>query len=187
MDALQGMGFYFLFRVPGHVLLKLKSGNCVPLHSLLKPGSRWSGYGPVFKKAGWRNLYIRLLWRSLYRSPWCLLTNHPRLPAEAYARRAWQEQAFRDLKSGGFAWQRSRVFCPAHAQRLLLVLALAYAFVSNLGVSLYARPRLLHRLRHGARKRFSLFRLGLRFFDFLRAHARSPVLPDLAFPSPLRT
>lgn len=66
--------------------------------------------------------------------PWLLVTNHPFVTAAEYGMRMWEELAFRDLKSGGWQWQRSRVRVPARAARLWLVLALASAWMVVCGL-----------------------------------------------------
>ena len=55
-----------------------------------------------------------------------VVTNDERLTGYEYARRNWQEQSFRDLKSGGWHWGDSRVRSPQHVANLLVLLALAY-------------------------------------------------------------
>jgi hypothetical protein len=48
--------------------------------------------------------------------------------------------SFRDLKSDGFQWQRSRVWNPIHADWMLLILALAYFLVHQAIPALLAKP-----------------------------------------------
>jgi hypothetical protein len=55
------------------------------------------------------------------------VTNCPGLDGWDYAKRYWQEAAFREQKSDGWQWQASRIFSPAYANLLVLVLTLAYA------------------------------------------------------------
>lgn len=66
-----------------------------------------------------------LVWEVGYKEPWCLFSNHPKLSPDLYASRFYHEASFRDLKSDGFQWQRSRVWLAEHTERLLLVLACA--------------------------------------------------------------
>ena len=65
------------------------------------------------------------------------------------------------MKGGGWQWQRSRVWQPDHADRLVLVLALAYAWALTQGTLVLDASNLLRRVTRGARKRFSVFRCGL--------------------------
>jgi hypothetical protein len=99
---------------------------------------------------------------------WCLATNVPSLDARRYAVRMWQEESFRDLKSGGWNWQRSQVQSLSHANRLVLVLALAYAWTLSLGTLAIRAGKVLRRqLARGRRHRLSVFRLGLRYLYHL--------------------
>ncbi|NOG51441.1 MAG: hypothetical protein HND48_19975 [Chloroflexi bacterium] len=53
-------------------------------------------------------------------APWCLLSYDQRVIPAMYALRFQHEVSFRDLKSDGWQWQRSRVWLPDHAERLVL-------------------------------------------------------------------
>ncbi|MBZ0282532.1 MAG: hypothetical protein K8L97_17465 [Anaerolineae bacterium] len=109
----------------------------------------------------------RALWTAGYDQPWALVTNDERLTGHEYARRNWQEQGFRDLKSGGWQWDASRIREPLHMARLLVLLALAYVWMVALGshavASGCAQP-LLKRANGTRRRYWSLFKEGLRFF-----------------------
>ncbi len=77
-----------------------------------------------------------------------------------------QEQGVRDLKSGGWQLQRSHVWHPDHAERLLLVLALAYTRILTVAVQTApdlpeVDPVTFIQRGHPAR---SLFQHGLAFF-----------------------
>lgn len=169
----------FLLRVQGQTRLRLGDGCIHALSSLVKPGQTWCGRGDVFKKAGWLRLYVRLEWRPGEKSPWCLVTNSPWRQSRDYALRAWQEQSFRDLKSFGFHWQASRVWNPAHAHRLLFILALAYTWVLSQGLRFTPDER-LSPSRSAPRQ--SLFRRGLRWLrQQCRLTLSVPVYRDFCF------
>jgi hypothetical protein len=123
----------------------------------------------VFKKAGWLPATVHLIWRAGYAEPWCLITSDSTLPGYTYAFRFWQEAGFRDLKSDGWQWQASHIFTPDHADRLLLVMALAYALTLTAGSLAVSDPAAypVHKC-NPSRTPFSLFRLGLRLLDFLQ-------------------
>ena len=138
--AVQQRGWRYLFRVQRSTRLVTRGGRGgrggrSPAFTFtlgLQP-SGWSGHGLAFSRRGRVRAYA-LVWRGFGQAEaWCLLTNDPALSVHAYALRNWQEQAFRDLKSGGWQWQRSQVHLPDHADRLVLVLALAYARMLTLG------------------------------------------------------
>ena len=80
--------------------------------------------------------------------------------------RYWQESSFRDLKSDGWQWHTSRIWTPAHANRLLLVLALAYAWVLTLGTLVCTDVELARCVTKGRLATYSLFRLGLRLWEY---------------------
>ena len=96
-------------------------------------GATWSGEVQAFKKAGWRRYWALAKWDQSHKEPrnqgtkepWLLLTNYPQAEAGWYGMRMWEELGFKDLKSNGWQWQRSRVREPERAERLWLVMALA--------------------------------------------------------------
>lgn len=70
-----------------------------------------------------------------YRDPWLILTDLA--PAEAsitwYALRAWIEAQFKDIKSGGWQWDHTRMTDPERISRLWLVLAIALLYTISIG------------------------------------------------------
>jgi hypothetical protein len=117
-----------------------------------------------------------------------LLTNDPQAQATDYGRRNWQEQSFRDLKRGGWRWNSSQVWQPTHADRLILLLALAYGWMVALGTDCLVSG-VQQRLARGRRCRYSVFRLGLRlWFDSLRRQSVPStrlVFADVSPPQPI--
>lgn len=164
-----------LFRVQGTTRFRDSSGQVKPLRELGKRGACWRSVGDVFKNANWLTAAVTVTWDEDYDQPWCLVSSQP-VPYHAYAIRFDHEVSFRDLKSDGFQWQRSRVWLPDHADRLLLVLALAYWLVSAIAQRLPAP-------RSARQRRLSLFRRGL---DALVSLCRPSILPFLP-PSPFLT
>jgi hypothetical protein len=160
--AVECLGWRYLFRVQNTTKLVTRSGQARALHSLVRPGETWRGHGVVFKQRGRIRAHVCVLWRGVQTEPWCLVTNDPLVLGGGYAMRVWQEESFRDLKSGGWQWQRSQVWLPAHAERLILVLALAYAWVLTQGTLLFAADDWRKRVTRGSKRRYSLFREGLR-------------------------
>lgn len=118
----------------------------------------------VFKDAGWRKANVVAAWEPGCKEPWLLVTDLPAtfMRCRNYCRRCWCEQGHRDEKSHGFNWQLSRVRDPAHAARLLLVMALATLLCLSTGTRLIKRG--LRKLLEPARRRLlSVFQLGLRW------------------------
>ena len=146
-------GLELLFRVQSSSRFRYPDGRTVALADLGIPGAVWQSVGDVFKKAGWLPLTASVAWGNGYDLPWCLVSTRPLDPA-LYRRRFDQEVSFRDLKSDGFQWQRSHVWLPDHADRLLLVLAMTYWLVLAVGQALPPPDT-------ARASRYSLFHRGL--------------------------
>ncbi|MCB9457358.1 MAG: hypothetical protein H6671_15335 [Anaerolineaceae bacterium] len=150
----QERGIDILFRVQQTCLFRhWDTAHTVALKDLAAQGQVWQGVGDVFKKAGWLPLVATVAQAPGYDQPWCLVSSVTIDPS-LYRRRFYQEVSFRDLKSDGFQWHRSHVWVPDHADRLLLVLALAYALVMLVGQALPPATT-------GRQSRLSTFRRGL--------------------------
>jgi hypothetical protein len=177
-QVMVGMNWYFLFRVNDTVRVRLAD--------LIQPAKNWSGTGEVFKKGGWLQAYIHLVWKRSMAEPWCIVTNAPQATAAWYVARMWQDESFRDLKGGGWQWQRSQIRKPDHAERLILALALAYAWTLSLGTrAIRAGKTVMRHITRGHRRTFSAFRLGLRYLSHLN-HSRQPIPMTLFFrPDPI--
>ena len=163
MQEIQALGWYYLVRVQGQVHLRLAQGQEVSFASLVSSkGQSWQGPVQAFKKAGWLRCWAVGQWRAKHPEPWLLLTNYPPAQGNWYGLRIWEELAFRDFKSTGWQWQRSRVWKPEHANRLWLVMALAYVWMVSLGTRVIRTPKLRRELTRGRAWRRSVFHLGLR-------------------------
>lgn len=173
IQALHDLKVRVFFRVQGTVRFKDKEGHETALKDMIKEGEEWESFGGVFKKAGWLKMYANVLWGKGYSEPWCLVSTEP-TSAQEYEQRFQQECSFRDMKSDGFDWNKSHVWLPDHAERLILILAIAYALVASLGMSV-APPQ------HGRATRYSLFRLGL---ELLKSLVYPTILPLLPHPPP---
>jgi hypothetical protein len=181
IEAMQALGIYFLFRVQGSSRFRQADGQEYALKELAQVGQVWSGQGQVFKKHGWLQAHVRVVQAEGYDDVWCLVTNDPHLTGGEYAMRYWQEASFRDLKSDGWHWQRSHVWHPDHAQRLLFVLVLAYAWTLTHGTRLrQAPPQVQALIKRGKRQVYSLFREGLRYMARL-LHDHQPLYLGLYF------
>jgi Transposase DDE domain len=186
--VVEQLGWRYLFRVQNTTRVCLPTTGQTPIGSLVTPGQRFSTAGQVFKGDGFLiQGWLHVIWDKRYDEPWSLITNDPTLSGDEYACRAWQETSFRDLKSGGWKWNNSRVWQPDHADRLLLILALAYSFILSLGTLVLDAPLALRkRLARGSRSRFGIFRLGLRLLKFAwRSCFSCPLALDFVHPPPL--
>lgn len=164
--AVADLGWQYLFRVTCQTKIVTQRG-ALTIAAQVQPGEIWAAEGRIFKKRGQIPAHARALWALGYDEPWALVTNDIRLTGHEYARRNWQEQSFRDLKSGGWHWGASRVRHPDHVARLLVLLVLAYVWVLALGSQAPAHGRhpATIRTRHGTlRRHWSVFKDGLCFF-----------------------
>jgi DDE family transposase len=185
--VVEGLGWHYLFRVTCQTkIVTAQQEYTIAQH--VQPGDIWAMSGAVFKRRGHIPAQARALWSVGYDEPWALVTNDERLTGHEYARRNWQEQSFRDLKSGGWHWGESRVRSPEHAARLLILLVLAYVWVIALGSQAVAvgRSQPLIREKDGTlRRHWSLFKEGLRFLvEFVRRYTRCLpliLIPDARF------
>ncbi len=177
------LNWHFLFRIQRQTKMRLNGQERTLRHLVNAPGQHWSAQGQVFKKAGWIQVSVHIIWEVGYQDPWILITNAPDAKSHCgwlYARRYWQEASFRDLKSDGWHWHVARIFSPDHANRLVLVLILAYAWMLTLGTCAFDAPALFRYVAKPSDKPFSLFRLGLRLVNFLR----DALDADFARPAP---
>lgn len=172
-----GLGWKYLMRVQGQVRLRLAqpgepAQELIFAQQICPPSAEQASHLSLpeveaFKKGGWLACRALGLWRPEAKEPWLLVTNCPQVHSEAYGLRMWEEAAFKDFKSNGFQWQRSRVRKPAHAARLWLVMALSYLLALNLGAQTLAKKTLLKQVTRGKGTRRSVFQVGLRALSWL--------------------
>jgi len=178
----------YLFRVQGSTHFQSDQQVDTQLRQLTTRGAKTCrGSGQVFKAQGWLDCHVRVIWDKPFDEPWCLISDLSTVSRREYATRNWQEQALRDLKGGGWHWNNSQVWQPDHADRLLLVLSLAYVLTLSLGLRLQDQPELRSQVLRGRRQRYRWFRLGLRLISALKRLAE-PILFwfDFRPPVPLR-
>lgn len=133
-----------------------------------------TSYGPIHALA---------MWDDRYDQPIYLVTTHDDLALAQvlYRRRAQIETYFSDQKSRGFRINRSHLSDPVRLARLLIGTALAYLWVSYLGV-MARRSVLRARIHRSDRCDLSLFSLGLRLLSYCLRH-RCAIPPGV--PAPL--
>jgi hypothetical protein len=164
--AVEGLDWLYLFRVTKHTKIGVEADEFA-IADMVQEGDIWAASGSVFKKRGHIPAYARAIWAAGYEDSWALVTNDQHLTGHEYALRNWQEQSFRDLKSGGWQWGASRIRHPDHMNRLLVLLVVAYAWVLALGGQAVqaGRAHPLQRHQDGQlRRHWSLFKEGLQFF-----------------------
>lgn len=164
--VVEGLAWHYLFRVTCQTKIVTDDADYT-IARQVQPGEVWMQAGRVFKQRGQIPAHARALWGVGYDEPWALVTNDERLTGHEYARRNWQEQSFRDLKSGGWHWGDSRLRSPHHVANLLILLAIAYTWMVALGSQAVAAgiaQPLVRRADGTFRRLWSLFREGLRYF-----------------------
>lgn len=164
MREVSNLGAKFLFRVQKDSIftsndLRMSLGN------LATYKQEWHGEGTLYTQQHQVQCHVHILWDAGQSEPWCLATNMEGLTGREYAFRVWQEESFRDLKSGGWQWQNSLIRTPEFIERLLLPMTIAYAWCMTTGLlflSLDEETRLAvdYIRKH---KKYCTFRLGLRF------------------------
>lgn len=187
MKALQNLGLTFQVRVKPNATFTSRRGHACLLRDLIHPDECLTCHGTLFRFQKRVSGTVHLIWEPGQSEPWCLFTNAPHLPGPTYALRMWQEESFRDLKSGGWQWQCSYVTTPDHAQRLLLVLTLAYAWVLTQGtLLLHSDPAIQRQVFNGSHNKYSLFRSGLRYFRRMLPLSPSLIFCGLCFVPPFK-
>jgi hypothetical protein len=181
VDACRELGWHFVLRLQGQTRVRTADGReCSAAELAPKPGAHWWGDAAVFKKSGWRAAGVAACWERGREGPWLLVSDRPdgaRLFAR-YAQRTWTEELFKDEKSGGFHWGESQVTDPAHAARLVLLIALATYLALSLG-SRVIQAGLRRFLESTRQRRLSLFQIGLRWLTYCLNHDR-PLFNNLS-------
>ena len=174
-------GLYYLFRITKQTKI-IVNGQELTIYNQAKRGSSWSASGTVFKRRGRVPAHVRAIWDSCYGTPLLLVTNALGLSGWEYRRRNWQEQTFRDLKSGGWHWPRSYLERPDRMRRFLAILVVAYVWMISLGTHAVEQGRARPLIRDKAgkwRRQWSLFKEGLQFLT--EYVARRGICPQLQF------
>ncbi len=186
LKAIEAMGWYYLVRVQSGVRLALNNGRVVSFRRLApKCGIQWQGKVRAFQKAGWLPCWAVAVWERGHAEPWLLLTNYSEAQSSWYGIRMWEEAAFKDFKSSGWQWQRSHVWNPDHANKLWLVMALAYVWAVSLGTWVLSTAKLFREICRGRKKRCSVLQLGLRLLHRFVALGRKLVYQLLLSPYPI--
>lgn len=168
VDACAALGWHYVLRLLGPTRVRTADGRERSAAELApRPGASWRGVAEVYKKSGWRAAAVAACWPAGAEGPWLLVSDRddgPRLFAR-YAKRTWAEESFRDEKSSGFRWGESRVRDPAHAARLVLLMALAMHLALGLG-SRAVRAGLRRLVDTARRRKLSYFQIGLRLLTY---------------------
>lgn len=94
----------------------------------------WSGQVTCFKSNP-INCTLLARWSDSYAAPWLILTDLESTNADVswYGFRSWIECSYRDLKSDGFGWHKTRLRQPDRAERHWLAMAVAMLWTVTVG------------------------------------------------------
>jgi Transposase DDE domain len=111
------------------------SSEWQPLATVVtRKGETWSGQVTCFKG---HPIDCTLLarWDDGYTDPWLILTDFQATDVDIswYRFRCWIECSYRDLKSDGWQWQKTRLRQPDRAERHWLAMAVALLWMVTLG------------------------------------------------------
>lgn len=97
-------------------------------------GKNWSGAVTCFKSNP-IDCTLVARWDDGYTDPWLIVTDLKPTDANVlwYGFRAWIESSYRDIKSDGWQWQRTRLTDPQRAERHWLAMAVALLWMVTLG------------------------------------------------------
>lgn len=185
--ALRSLQLDYVVRIKQTARFTSRRGHSSLLADLIKPGEYLTCHGTLFTRHRQVTAHLVLVWEQGQEQPWCLLVSSTQLQGRGYAVRMWQEASFRDLKSGGWQWQTSQLLLPERAERLILVLAVAYGWMLTQGTFvLNATSDSCFAVAPNLLQKYSIFRLGLRFFKQMIAQAGHRIYVGLFFAPPLK-
>lgn len=166
MREVSEIGVDFLFRVKWSSIFTAKDGRSTSLRQLARRGEEWHGNGTLFTKDHKVDCDVHILWDQAQDEPWCLATSLQESTGHTYRFRAWQEESFRDLKSGGWQWQSSLIRNPETVERLLFPMVIAYAWCISIGLLFSSLDDDIRSVVDCIRQhpKYCVFRIGLRYF-----------------------
>lgn len=151
-----------------------------------KAGDNWRGTGVAWPDSSKPECTLLARRDDGHETPWLILTDLAPADASAawYARRAWIECGFRDLKSDGWNLAKTRMSDPARVARWWAAAALATLWVMEAGQQAEALeiPATRTHARPSGPPVNSLFSLGLAWLAWLFARGRARRRPPLAQP-----
>jgi hypothetical protein len=183
------LGWHYLLRLQSDTRVRPGDGTERAVAEFAgRPGARWFGRGVrVFKKARWLRANVAAVWEPGCDGPWLLVTDGPAgydACCRRYCKRTWCEESHRDEKSHGLNWQRSKVDDPAHAQRLVLLIALATLLCVAAGAAALKRGLRRRLFEPRARRLLSIFKLGQRVLEYALVHEQRLLPYSLSLPPP---
>jgi hypothetical protein len=135
--AITGLGWHPLMRVKGHGKFRPAGWHeGYPMgHFAAAAGRRWKGPGVAYPGGSKLACTLLACWAEGHEGPWLVLTDLAPAGADVgwYGFRAWIEQGFKRLKSGGWQVERNRMGDPQRVARWLAAVALATLWALETG------------------------------------------------------
>ena len=134
-DVITQLGWHPFLRINHQGKFRERNSKNWQLLSQLLPSpqSRWSGKVTCFKS---NPIECTLLawWDENYQDPWLIVTDLDPESADIrwYGFRCWIECSYRDIKSDGWDWNRTRITSPQRAERQWLAMAVALLWTITL-------------------------------------------------------
>jgi hypothetical protein len=172
LETIEQRGWIPVVRSKGRIAVELADGWMGRLADLAPAAGQQAFYQKVWLTAwGWGPYSLSLSnvpqakRGKKKEDPWYIISTDPAGPQvlSLYAVRGWVDQMFRDLKGQGFHLDKTRLEDPKRLDRLMLVLALIYWWLLELGIWV-DRMGLRRRVDRAKQPKCSLFMIGLRWF-----------------------
>lgn len=183
IDTCTRVGWHFTLRVSAgekqSPQVRLDDGSLRSAWSLVTgPGQRQVMPVAIYKNRGWRDGWLTLRWDRGHKEPWVLISDQPGGAARVreYRHRVRVEATYEDYKRRGWQLNTSRIRAADRFDRLLLALAIAYWWTTQLGLQVIRHGE-RRRYDHGGKRRVSVVRLGrLHLLDRCHRQLRRPPL-----------
>lgn len=159
----------YLLRIKDSARFTIEAELSFILKAATREGTGWAAAGLLFTASRQLETTVHVYWGHGQKEAWCLVTNDPQITSLTYARRVWQEESFRDLKSGGWQWHTSFIRDPERANRFLLILTVAYGWMIALGTQVTTSRAM--------RQRYSVFRRGVRWIKTRLERSETDLIP----------
>jgi hypothetical protein len=171
-DLMDALGWNWVVRVQHQTLCQDRQGRVWRVRDLVRfRGERRKLRGQAFKKAGWRELSVVVVWGHRHAQPLCLVSNLPPgwAVVQLYRQRFPIEGTFRDYKAYGWHWEQGQVTQLDHMERLLVGMAIGTWIALMRGSwqasQILAQPASGKRFTRPWVGKMSLFHLGLEQVD----------------------
>lgn len=177
LETMAARGWIPVVRSKGRIGVELEDGWRGQLRDLAPPPGGQAFYQQVWLTGwGWGPYSLSLANAPQTKrgkkkeAPWYMISTEPAGPQvlSLYAVRGWVDQMFRDLKGQGVHLDQTRLEDPQRLDRLMLVLALIYWWLLDLGIWV-ERMGLRRRVDRAKQPKCSLFIVGLRWLKRMRS------------------